>query len=65
MLFSRSVVSDSIVTPWTVVRQTSLSHGFPREEYWDRLPFSSAGDPPDPGIELVSPSLARRRILFH
>ena len=30
--------------------------GFPRQEYWSGLPFSSPGDLPDPGIELVSPA---------
>ena len=30
--------------------------GFPRQEYWSRLPFPSPGDLPDPGIELVSPA---------
>ena len=31
--------------------------GFPRQEYWSRLPFSS-GDLPDAGIEPTSPALA-------
>ena len=47
--------------PWTVPRQASLSTGFPRQEYWSRLPFPPPGDLPDPRIELVSlasPSLA-------
>ena len=30
--------------------------GFPRQEYWSGLPFSSPGDLPDPGIELASPA---------
>ena len=29
--------------------------GFPRQEYWSGLPFPSPGDPPDPGIEPMSP----------
>ena len=37
-------------TPRTVARQAPLSMGFPRQEYWSGLPFSS-GDLPDPGIE--------------
>ena len=56
---SHSVVSDS-VTPWTGARQAPLSMGFSRQEYWSdwsELPFPSPGDPPDPGIELVSPAL--------
>ena len=30
---------------------------FSRQGYWSGLPFSSPGDPPDPGIEPVSPPL--------
>ena len=41
-------------TLWTVACQAPLSVGFPRQEYWSGLPFPSPGDPPDPGIELVS-----------
>ena len=29
-----------------------LSVGFPRQEYWSGLPFSSPADLPDPGIRL-------------
>ena len=29
LLVSHSVVSDSLVTPWTVARQAPLSMGFP------------------------------------
>ena len=43
-------------SPWTVTRQTSLSMGFPRQEYWSGLPFSSPEDLPDPGIKLTSPA---------
>ena len=32
--------------------------GFPRQEYWSGLPFSSPGDLPDPGMEPVSPASA-------
>ena len=31
--------------------------GFPRQEYWSRLPFHSPGDLADPGIEPMSPAL--------
>ena len=37
----------------------SSDHGISQQEYWSRLPFSSPGDLPDPGIELVSLALAR------
>ena len=30
--------------------------GFPRQEYWSRLPFPSAGDLPDPRIKTTSPT---------
>ena len=40
--------------------------GFPRQEYWSGLPFSSPGDVPDSGIELLSPvSCIGRQILYH
>ena len=31
---------------------------FPRQEYWNGLPFPSPGDPPDPGAEPTSLALA-------
>ena len=34
------------VAPWTVAHQASVSMGFPRQEYWSRLPFPTPGDPP-------------------
>ena len=30
--------------------------GFPRQEYWNGLPFPSPENLPDPGIEVVSPA---------
>ena len=39
--------------------QRSLEgYRFPRQEYWNGLPFPSPGDIPDPGIEPKSPALA-------
>ena len=46
-------------TPWTLALQTPLSMGFPRLEYWSRLPFPSPRDLPSPGIAPGSPALAR------
>ena len=60
LLFSRQVVSDSFVTPWTIARQAPLSMGFLRQEYWSGLPFPSLGDLPTPGIKPASPALAGR-----
>ena len=45
------------VTPRTIASQTPLSMGFPRQEYWSRLPFLSPEDLPDPGIEPRSPAV--------
>ena len=37
---------------------------FSRQEYWSGLPFSSPGDLPDLGIELVSPALQADSLLL-
>ena len=41
----------TLVAAWTVACQGPLSMGFPRQAYWNRLPFPSPGDLPNPGIE--------------
>ena len=46
------------MTPQTVARQAPLPMGFPRQEYWSRLPFPSPGDFPDSGIKPISLALA-------
>ena len=48
-------------TLWTVARQTLLSMGFSKQEYWSGLPCPPPGDLPNPGTELtslMSPALA-------
>ena len=47
----------TLVTPWTVACQASLTMGFSRQEYWSGLPFPSPGDLPNPGIEPRFPAL--------
>ena len=42
-------------TLWTVAYQAPPSMGFPRQEYWNGLPFPSPGDLPEPGIKPASP----------
>ena len=37
--------------------------GFPRQEYWSGLPFSSPGDLPNTGIEPRSPALQADSLL--
>ena len=44
-------------TPWTVAHQARWSMGFPRQEFWSRLLFSSPGNLPNPGIKAGSPAL--------
>ena len=60
LLFSGSVMSNSLVTPWAVAHQAPLSMGLPRQEYWRGLPFPSPVDLSDPWMEPVSPALAGR-----
>ena len=58
---SWSAVSDS-VTSWTVARQTPLSMGFSRQEYWSGLPFPTPGNLPHRwNLDL----LHCRQILYH
>ena len=50
-------------TLWTVARQAPQSMGFSRQEHWRGLPFPTAGDLPNLGIEPtchMSPALAGR-----
>ena len=41
---------------WTLVNQAPLSMVFPRQEYWNGLPFPSQGALPHPGIKSMSPA---------
>ena len=58
------IVTEPFLTvfeiPWTVACQASLSMGFPKQEYWNGLPFLSPRDFPKPEIQLPSPILAGR-----
>ena len=45
-------------TLWTVAHQAPLFMGFPRQEYWSRLPCPPPGDLPHPGIKPKAPALA-------
>ena len=53
----------TLVTPWTGVLQAPLSIGFPRHEYWSRLPFPSPGGLRDPTIKPPSPALQSDSLL--
>ena len=50
-------------TPWAVARQAPLSMEFSRQEYLGGLPFPSAGDLPDAGMEPGSPALQADSLL--
>ena len=50
-------MSSSFVTPWIVAHEAPLSMGFPRQESWSGLPFSSLGNFPNSGIKSLSPAL--------
>ena len=55
-----SILSDSFVTAWTawtVASQVPLFLGFPRQEYWSGLLYSSPENLPNPGIEPMSVEL--------
>ena len=56
-VLSRFSCVQLFVTLWTIARQTSLSMGFSRQEYWSGLPCPPPGDLPNPGIEPRSHSL--------
>ena len=56
LVLSHSVVSDSL-RPHELAHQAPLSMGFSRQEYWSGLPCPPPRDPPNPGIELRSPTL--------
>ena len=58
LVFSYSIVSDSLRSHGTAACQAPLLMEFSRQEYWSRLSFPSPGHLPDPGIELASPALA-------
>ena len=47
---------SALATAWTVALQAPLSMGFPRQEYWNELPFASPGDLPNPEIKPMSPT---------
>ena len=60
LCFGADLVSKScpaLLTPQTVTHQAPLSMGFPKQEYWNGMPFPSPGDLPNPEIEPTSPAL--------
>ena len=59
-------MSNSLATPRTVARQAPLSMGFPRQEYWSGLPFSSSTSfRPRDRTSISHVSCSGRQILSH
>ena len=60
MTESKTVLKSSVVSvslrPHGLACQAPLSMGFPRQEHWTELPFSSPGNHPDPRIKPRSPA---------
>ena len=54
----------SVVSPWTVDRETPPSMGFSRQEYWNGLPFPPPEDLSNPGIQPRSPALQADSLLL-
>ena len=61
--WSRLVVVQLFVTPWSVAHQAPPSMEFSRQESWNGSPFPSPGDLPNPGIEPGSPTLQADALL--
>ena len=49
---SRSVVSDSLQTPWTAAHQAPRSMGFSRQEFWSGVPL------PSPTLPYMGPNIS-------
>ena len=52
--------APTLCDPMDCTHQAPLSKGFSRQGYWSGLPFSSAGNVPDPGMEPTSLASAGR-----
>ena len=57
-VFSSACVLNCV--PWTVDCHTPLSMELSRKEHWSKLPFSTPGNLPNPGIKPMSPVLVGR-----
>ena len=51
-------MSDSFMILWTLACKAPLSMGFPRQEYWSRLPFPITEDCPKQRNKPKPPELA-------
>ena len=51
-----ATVAKSRTRLFMTPHQVQLTMGFPRQEYWSKLPFPSPGDLSNPGIKSASPA---------
>ena len=66
VITSDGLVAEScqtLVTPWNITHQSPFPMGFPRQDYWGRLPFSSPEYLPTNGLNPGFPHC--RQILYH
>ena len=56
--------NKSFVIPWIVACQTPLAMGFPRQEYWSGLPFSSPTEQPALQQSLRQSRMQRKQKLY-
>ena len=56
-MHAQSLQSCLTLWPYAPARQTPLTMGFSRQEYWSGLLCPPSGDLPDQGIKPVSPAL--------
>ena len=63
-MLSHSVVSDSLHPMDCSPSRLLCPWDFSRQEYWSGLPFSSPGNIPNLGIEIVSPALQADSLLL-
>ena len=64
LLLSRFSRVQFCVTLWTVARQTPMSTGFSRQDYWSGLPHPPPGNLSYPGIKPTSLCLLRHQVGF-
>ena len=53
-IFHICMLGSESAIPWAVVHQAPLFMEFSRQQYWSGFPFPPPGDPPNPGIKLMS-----------
>ena len=53
-IFHICMLGSESAIPCAVVHQAPLFMEFSRQQYWSGFPFPPPGDPPNPGIKLMS-----------